>query len=410
MSREDTVRQIKTKYDRIKAHLNEKTRRLWVGNEALAYGYGGITLVAEATQISRVTVTKGHYEVWQANEAPPVDRIRRVGGGRKSITETDPGIIDALEELVDPESRGDPESPLRWTLKSTRTLARRLTEIGYDIKHNRVATLLRELDYSLQALRKQREGAQHPDRNKQFEYINTYTRIQINRHNPVISVDTKKKELVGSFKNNGTSWRPKKTPTEVSVHDFPSQAKGSAIPYGVYDVTDNSGYVSVGNDHDTAEFAVNAIRGWWEHLGRKLYIGSSELTITADGGGSNSSRSKLWKKTLQDFSNETGLKINMLHFPPGTSKWNKIEHKLFSFIGVNWKGVPLSSYEVIIALIGNTTNNTGLKVFASLDERVYPTGITVTDEEISALNLMRHDWHGDWNYTITPQEHLPSIV
>jgi transposase len=399
------------KYQQLFPTLNERTKRMVAASDVEQLGRGGFTLIKEASGLDFKTLRRGLAELKiNAKERLAPNRVRLPGGGRKQLTQSDPQIINSIETLIEPETRGDPENPLRWTTKSTRRIASTLREFGHSIQHHSVAKLLKRLGYSLQSPRKQQEGRQHPDRDSQFQYISTWIYSQITKKNPCISIDTKKKELVGNFKNNGKTWRPTKTPIEVNVHDFPSDARGKAIPYGVYDVRDNNGYVSIGMDHDTASFAVNSIRTWWQHLGEKRYPDSTELTITADSGGSNSSRSRLFKKELQDFANETGLGIHVLHFPPGTSKWNKIEHKLFSFIGINWKGIPLTSYEVIISLIASTTNKNGLKVYVALDENSYPIGVKVSDGVMNAINLIRHDWHGDWNYTIKPHENLQTIV
>jgi transposase len=399
------------KYAQLFPTLNERTRRMVAASDIEQLGRGGCTLVRQASGLDFKTLKRGLCELkTDASERLTPNRIRVAGGGRKPLQETNPQVGDALEDLIDPETRGDPESHIRWTLKSARRLASLLTTLGHTISYRSVTNVLHQRGYSLQAPRKKQEGAQHPDRDGQFHYIATWVHQQITKRIPVISVDTKKKELVGNFHNKGTTWRPASTPAEVNVHDFPTDAEGKAIPYGVYDIRENSGYVSVGIDHDTAAFAVNAIRKWWYGLGMQRYPDAQELTLTADGGGSNSSRSRLWKKELQDFVNETGLKVTVLHFPPGTSKWNKIEHKLFSFIGINWKGIPLTSYEVIINLISATTNKAGLKVYAVLDEESYPIGVQVSDDIMDSLSITPHDWHGEWNYTIAPQENLPTIA
>jgi hypothetical protein len=336
-------------------------------------------------------------------DEPVSNRLRRQGGGRKALTETDPTMTAALEALVEPLTRGDPESPLRWTCKSTRRLAAELTNQGHQIGYRSVAWLLQEAGYSLQANRKTREGNQHPDRNAQFEFINAQaTRFQ-ERRQPAISVDTKKKELVGDFKNGGREWNPQGEPEKVRVHDFKDKELGKAIPYGVYDITNNQGWVSVGIDHDTAYFATASIRRWWEEMGTGRFPRASELFITADGGGSNSYRTRLWKVALQQLANETGLKLTVSHFPPGTSKWNKVEHRLFSFITQNWRGKPLISVQVIVNLIAATSTKKGLIVKAALDETKYETGITVTDEQMANLNLTPAEFHGEWNYTIAPK-------
>jgi hypothetical protein len=331
-------------------------------------------------------------------------RVRRPGGGRRPLAETDPGLMAALEALVEPTARGDPESPLRWTCKSIRRLADELTRENHPVGAVTVAKLLRQAGYSLQANRKTREGASHPDRNAQFEYINDSVRRFLQRNQPAISVDTKKKELVGDFKNAGREWHPQGAPEEVRVHDFLIKTLGKAIPYGVYDMLNDQGWVNVGIDHDTAQFAANSIRRWWKEMGQKRFPRAKELLITADGGGSNSHRSRLWKVSLQELADDLGLKLFVCHFPPGTSKWNKIEHRLFSFITHNWRGRPLTSHQTIVNLIASTTTRTGLIVKAALDTNHYETKIKVPDEQLARLRLKRHDFHGDWNYTITPRK------
>jgi hypothetical protein len=348
-------------------------RRLVAAGVAHVLGRGGVTLVASATGLARSTIARGRSDLAVASPMVQVGRVRRPGGGRKSRTQQDPTLVRDVEALVDPVTRGDPESPLRWTCKSLRQLASALQAQGHRVSPQTVGELLRAAGYSLQANRKTQEGAAHPDRNAQFEYINAQAEAFQQRGQPVISVDTKKKELVGAFKNGGREWQPTGQPEAVQVHDFPSMAEGRAIPYGVYDLTANQGWVSVGTDHDTAEFAVATIGRWWEQMGTSVYPGARELLITADGGGSNSSRSRLWKIALQQFADQTGLRVSVCHFPPGTSKWNKIEHRLFSYISQNWRGRPLISHEVIVNLIGSTTTQTGLQVQAAIDDRRYPT-------------------------------------
>jgi len=332
----------------------------------------------------------------------PSNRIRKAGAGRKSIIETDSGVKAALEKLIEPTTRGDPESPLRWTCKSLRTLADELTNNGHQISYPKVGDLLRELGYSLQANRKMLEGTDHPDRNAQFEFISDQTKQRLASGNPVISVDTKKKELVGAYKNNGTNWHPEGEPELVKVHDFIDKELGRANPYGVYDIGSNTGWVSVGTDHDTASFAVETIRRWWNTMGKKRYPDASELMITADGGGSNGSRVRLWKLELQHLADEINIPIHVSHLPPGTSKWNKIEHRLFSHISMNWRGQPLISHEVIVNLIAGTTTRKGLKVHAEIDNSEYPSGIKVNDEEFEKIRITRHEFHGEWNYKIEP--------
>ena len=382
--------------------LTERSRRLWAATEARALGHGGIALVERATGVSRSTIHRGLQEL-EAGEALDPERTRRSGGGRRSSAEKDPALLVDLDALVEPTSLGDPDSPLRWTVKSVRTLSIALQALGHDVSHNLVAELLHELGYSLQANAKTREGRQHPDRDAQFRYINLQVRRFQRKEHPAVSVDTKKKELVGNFKNPGREWRPKGIPEPVRVHDFLVPADGKAIPYGVYDLQRNEGWVSVGIDHDTASFAVNAIRSWWKRMGRPVYPRASELLITADAGGSNGSRLRLWKWELQKFANRTGLSITVCHFPPGTSKWNKIEHRLFSHIAMNWRGKPLVSLATIVSLIGSTRSQTGLWVRSEIDRGAYPGGIVITDEQMAQIRLRRHRFHGDWNYTIHPK-------
>jgi len=371
-------------------------------NEARTSGRGGISEVSRACGLSRKAIAKGIKEI-EAGTALPPGRIRQAGAGRKKITDHDPRLAGALERLIDPDTRGDPETPLRWTCKSTRTLAAQLTQKRHRISHMKVAQLLHAQGYSLQGNRKTEEGDDHPDRDAQFRYINMQVKRTLAKGAPVISVDTKKKELVGNYANRGRQWRPGKKPVKVQGHDFPGPDVPRAYPYGVYDIDRNRGFVNVGTDHDTAAFAVASIRGWWRHEGRRLYVGVKDVLITADGGGSNGSRLRLWKLELQTLADATGLCISVCHFPPGTSKWNKIEHRLFSFISSNWRGEPLRDYETIVKLISRTATATGLKVTCRLDRRRYPTGRKVTDHEMQRVNLERHDFHGDWNYTIRPR-------
>ena len=382
--------------------LDERTRRLLAASEALSLGRGGISTVSRACGLSRKAITKGIKEIEAGTVLPP-GRVRQPGAGRRKITEHDPRLTDAMERLIDPVTRGDPESPLRWTCKSTRVLARQLSRQKHSISHTKVAQLLHDLGYSLQSNRKTEEGQDHPDRDAQFRHINTQVKRALAKGAPVVSVDTKKKERVGNYANGGEQWLPEKMPVKVKGHDFPHPDVPRAYPYGIYDLGRNTGFVNLGTDHDTAAFAVASIRGWWRHEGRRLYPVATELLITADGGGSNGSRLRLWKVELQRLADQTGLSISVCHFPPGTSKWNKIEHRLFSFISSNWRGEPLRDYETIVRLIAKTTTATGLKVSCRLDRRKYPTGRKVTDEEMKALNLERHKFHGDWNYTIRPR-------
>ena len=386
--------------------MDERLRRQWAATEAQAYGRGGMSAVSSATGMSRNTIRKGLVEIAARRKNPkaPVEaRLRKQGGGRKRLTETDPGLTQALEQLVEPTSRGDPMSPLRWTCKSTVNLAEALTRQGHAIGPWTVGNLLKEAGYSLQSNRKTKEGGSHPDRNAQFAYINTTVEQFQQRGQPVISVDTKKKELVGPFKNGGREWQPKGEPEEVLVHDFVDELLGKVIPYGVFDLSRNEGWVSVGIDHDTAQFAVQAIGRWWQKMGAKRYPQARALLVTADGGGSNGSRCRLWKVALQALATRLGLPIHVCHFPPGTSKWNKIEHRMFSHITENWRGRPLVSHEVIVNLIANTKTRTGLRIRAELDRRNYPTGIKITDTELNALNLKHAAFHGDWNYALLPQ-------
>ena len=380
--------------------LDERGRRLWAAAEARSAGYGGLAAVVRATGISESTVLRGLADL-DSEDRPAPGKMRR-HPGRTPILEREPGLWEALERLVDPVTRGDPESPLRWTSKSGAKLAAALREMGHDVVDRTVLRLLKAKGYSLQSNRKTREGASHPDRDAQFEHINQTVTAQIAGNEPVISVDTKKRELVGDFKAVGRELEPKGKPVEVRTHDFKDKDLGHAIPYGVYDLTRDEGWVSVGITRDTAVFATNTILDWWQTLGKTRYPNATTLTITADGGGSNSSRTRLWKLELQRLADQTGLQIQVCHFPPGTSKWNKIEHRLFSFISTNWRGKPLISHEVIINLISNTTTTTGLKVYAQLDDREYQKGIKVTDQQFATINITRNAFHGDWNYTVTP--------
>ena len=386
---------------REKGVLDERRRRLWAAAEAQSHGYGGIAAVARATGLDQETVRRGVREL-ESSEVLDEGRVRRRGAGNKPIEETHPGIEAELERLVAPETRGDPSSPLRWTSKSAVKLAGALAERGYGVSDRTVLRLLKRLGYSLQANQKAREGADHPDRDAQFAHINAVVAKAIERGEPAISVDTKKRELVGDFKAVGRELEPKGKPVQVRTHDFKDKELGHAIPYGVLDLTLDEGWVNVGVDRDTAQFAAASIQGWWEDLGKQRYPDAQELTITADSGGSNSYRTRLWKVELQKLADTTGLRIAVCHFPPGTSKWNKIEHRLFSFITINWRGKPLISHEVIINLIAGTTTSTGLKVYAQLDDRPYPKGIEVSDQELAAVDIERDTFHGEWNYVIHP--------
>ncbi len=389
------------KFSAVWRFLDERTRRIMAANEARTLGYGGISRVRRACGLSRKAIAKGIAEI-KSGSLLLGGRIRRAGAGRKMITARDPQLLAALGRLIEPETRGDPESPLRWTCRSTRTLATQLSKQDHPISHVKVAQLLHDQDYSLQSNRKTEEGDDHPDRDAQFRHINTQVKKALAVGTPVISVDTKKKELIGNYINSGQQWLPAKQPVPVNGHDFPDPAVPRAYPYGIYDLGRNAGFVNVGTDHDTGAFAVASIRGWWRFEGRRLYPKAREIVITADGGGSNGSRLRLWKLELQKLADETSLSFSVCHFPPGTSKWNKIEHRLFSFISSNWRGEPLRDYETIVNLISNTTTAKGLKVICRLDRRKYPTGRRVSDEEMKRVNMKRSQFHGDWNYVIRP--------
>jgi len=401
----DVIEQIRLKYEAFTPYLNEQTRRVWAAIEARSLGHGGISAVSEATGLSRNTIAAGQRTLEEAPEATVVaGGIRKPGGGRKRVEDQDVGLIEALERLVEPTTRGDPQSPLRWTCKSVSKLAQALKQQGHCVSAKTVYTLLRSMDYSLQSNRKTREGKNHPERDAQFEHIATTVAQFQQKQRPVISIDTKKKELVGNFQNPGQEWEPQGEPVEVNMHDFPDKTLGKAIPYGIYDLSKNQGWVSVGIDHDTEEFAVESIRHWWLEMGQPLYPRSKHLLITADCGGSNGYRNRLWKLKLQEFADEMGLTVHLCHFPPGTSKWNKIEHRLFCHITQNWRGRPLTSLQVIVNLIGTTTTQQGLEVHAQLDENRYETGIKVTDEQFNAIAIRRKRFHGDWNYQISPRK------
>jgi hypothetical protein len=397
------VDDIRDRYQRTQGFLDERGRRLFTANEALAYGLGGVTAVAAATGVARSTINRGIKEL-RSGQNPIGSRVRRGGGGRKSAVAHQPGLPAALEALIEDAIRGDPCSPLRWVSRSLRHLVKALSAQGFQASQRVVANLLRDLKYSCQANRKTREGSNHPDRDAQFAHINTAVKAAIAAGQPAISVDTKKKELVGDFKNGGRELRPQGQPEEVRVHDFKIPELGKAAPYGVYDIAANHGWVSVGVDADTAAFAVESIRRWWQKLGHARYPDARNLTITADCGGSNGSKVRLWKRELQRFANEINLSITVTHLPPGTSKWNKIEHRLFAFITQNWRGKPLVSHEVIVQLIGATKTETGLKVECEIDGNLYPRGVQVTDQEMQAINLTRAEFHGEWNYTIGPTQ------
>ena len=404
MNQEDIIL---AKYQMLAPALNERTLRLFAAAEALSLGRGGISRVSRTLEISRDRISRGIRELESETKLNP-DRVRRKGGGRKKQLDSDPTLKEDIEALISPYTRGDPESPLRWTCKSTRKLAAALTDKGHSVSHSTVAMLLDEMGYSLQANRKTTEGKQHPDRNAQFEYIGRRVRSCQRSGQPVISVDTKKKEKVGDFKNGGREWHPQGHPENVRVHDFIDKELGKVAPYGVYDLTKNDGWVSVGIDHDTAAFAVATIGQWWWKMGSPVYTKASELLITADSGGSNGSRNRLWKVELQKMADRTGLAITVCHFPPGTSKWNKIEHRMFSFITKNWRGKPLIDRATIVNLIGSTKTKEGLKIRCELDTKTYPKGIKVPDALLEKVKLKKHKFHGDWNYTIYPNKESES--
>ncbi len=395
--------EIKQRYERLAGELNERTRRLFAANEAMALGWGGIAVVARATGLSRQVIVDGMQELREGQRAGE-GRIRRIGGGRKSNVSKDPSLSEDLERLVEPVTRGDPESPLRWTSKSVRKLAKELQHLGHQVSHELVSELLHELGYSLQALRKTREGGEHPDRDGQFEHLNAQAAASLSAGEPAVSVDAKKKELVGDFKHPGREWHPQGEAEDVRVYDFPMKGLGRATPYGVYDLGRNAGWVNVGIDHETAAFAVQSIRSWWNQVGQQQYPEAKRLLISADAGGSNGSRVRLWKWELQQLADETGLAITVCHLPPGKSLWNKIEHRLFAWISQNWRGKPLVSYAVILQLLAATTTETGLTVQCQLDTNSYPAGRKVADEEMATLSIQPDAFHGEWNYTISPRD------
>ena len=397
-----TLAELRRKFRAVWPHLDERTRRLTVANEALSVGYGGVSLAHRASGLSRKAITKGIREL-QTGSGPGPGRIRRSGAGRKLMTVSDPRLVAALEAMIEGQTRGDPESPLRWICQSTRAIAQELGRHHHPVSHMTVAHLLHELDYSLQGTRKTEEGTDHPDRDAQFRYINAAVKKYLAHGLPVISVDTKKKELIGRYHNAGRRWRPTQHPVHVQTHDFPGPAVPRAYPYGIYDIGRNAGFVNVGTDHDTGAFAVASIRGWWRAEGRRLYPTATRILITADAGGSNGARLRLWKVELQKFADATRLSISVCHFPPGTSKWNKIEHRLFSFISSNWRGEPLRDYETIVHLLAKTTPAKGLRVTCRLDRRKYPSGRTVSDDEMKRVNVTYQKFHGDWNYVIRPR-------
>jgi hypothetical protein len=400
----DLVSSLSEKYVALSGSLNEKGRRLWAATEARSIGRGGIEAVHNATHLARGTIRSGIKELDAIHPKEGEYRVRKSGAGRKSIHKTQPKLLGDLEALIEPTTRGDPESPLRWTCLSVRQLAAALKSKGYSIGRQKVSDLLQELGYSLQANRKTKEGTSSPDRDQQFHFINDMAENFHKSNNPVISVDTKKKELIGEYKNNGAEWRPKGDPEKVKGHDFPDKELGKANPYGVYDLAKNEGWVSVGTDSDTAEFAVESIRRWWNNMGFESYPQAQKLLIAADAGGSNSYRNRLWKVELQKLANESGLQVSVCHYPPGTSKWNKIEHKMFNHISMNWRGRPLISHEVVVNLIANTTSSNGLKIQAAIDRSEYEKGIKISDEELSQVNLKPQEFRGEWNYEITPKE------
>ena len=389
------------KYAALAPVLDERARRLWAATESRAIGYGGDALVSAATGLARDTIRAGRKELETGIETQ--GRLRQPGAGRPRLEKTQPGLKEALEQLVEPVTRGDPTSPLRWTCKSRAKLAAALTQQGWKISSTKISHLLHDLGYSLQSVRKSREGASHPDRNAQFEHINATAADFLERKQPVISVDTKKKELVGDFKNGGREWQPHRTPETALVHDFPDDSLGKAIPYGVYDMARNEAWVSIGRDHDTPAFAVASIRQWWKMMGQPIYADAQELFITADAGGSNGYRARAWKVELQELADELGMRIVVSHFPPGTSKWNKIEHRLFCHITQNWRGKPLRTWETVVQLIGHTRTAAGLRVKAKLDSRKYPTGVEITKDQMKRLNLVKHEFRGDWNYELRPR-------
>jgi transposase len=396
------MEKLKEKLAKISPFLNEKQRRIVYAAEAEQLGRGGKTTICKLTSMSRPTLNHGFRELsGNIENNSDIDRIRKKGAGRKKVTIEHPELLSVLESLVEPLSRGDPQSPLRWTIKSTRTLSKELAAQGYKVEKSRVSTLLAEIGYSLQSNKKTLEGNQHPDRNAQFEYINSNVEEFIEHKYPVISVDTKKKENIGNFKNQGKEYRPEKTPRQVNGHDF---ADKKAVPFGIYDIAKDKGFVNVGKNYDTSGFAVNSIEQWWALMGKEHYPHASKLLITADGGGSNGYKRRLWKYELQRFANESGLEISVCHFPPGTSKWNKVEHRLFSRISLNWRGIPLEEYETVVQLIGATKTKKGLTVKCQLDEKIYLKGIKITDQQIEQINLSKDDFHGEWNYTIKPQK------
>jgi len=407
MENTDLIDAVRKKYELLRLLMNERMRRQWAASEALSLPRGGVTVVARATGLSRTTIEVGKRELRTQADLPQKEvypeRIRRLGGGRHRLVIDDPTLIADLEALVEPATRGDPQSSLRWTSKSTRKLAKELISQGHQVSHVTVAALLDELDYSLQANRKTQEGKGHPDRDAQFQYIDQQVRAFQKEGQPVISVDSKKRELIGDFKNSGREWQPRGTPEKVKIYDYPDKHLGKVTPGGVYDLTKNDGWVSVGIDHNTAQFAAETIRRWWQAMGSKVYHDVKKLLVTADSGGSNARRCRLWKVSLQELADTVKLAISVCHFPPGTSKWNKIEHRMFCHITENWRGRPLRSHATVVNLIGNTTTTTGLHVESELDSNSYPLGIKISDEELAAVQIQMHSFHGEWNYTISPR-------
>jgi hypothetical protein len=408
MTSEETVSLLRQKYQALAPLMDERVLRRWAATEAQALGWGGTAAVAEATGLSRTTIRSGIAQLHSPRPEPSPERVRRPGGGRPRLTDRDPRLLDDLDRLLQPATLGDPMAPLLWTSKSTRNLADALVALGHEISHDSVGRALEDIGYRLQANRKTEDGDDHPDRDAQFEYINRCVRRFQRRHQPVVSVDAKKRELVGNYRNPGREWRPEGSPPRVRTHDFRDKELGVAIPYGVYDLTHNDGWVSVGIDHNTAEFATESVRRWWERMGSLAYPAADELLMTADGGGSNGSRARLWKLMLQRLADRLGLRITVCHFPPGTSKWNKIEHRMFCHITENWRGRPLLSRAVIVNLIGHARTSEGLRIRSELDENSYPKGIKVSDEELAGVRLRKAKFHGDWNYTIVPDNTTPN--
>jgi hypothetical protein len=408
MTSEETVSLLRQKYQALAPLMDERVLRRWAATEAQALGWGGTAAVAEATGLSRTTIRSGIAQLHSPRPEPSPERVRRPGGGRPRLTDRDPRLLDDLDRLLQPATLGDPMAPLLWTSKSTRNLTDALVALGHEISHDSVGRALEDIGYRLQANRKTEDGDDHPDRDAQFEYINRCVRRFQRRHQPVVSVDAKKRELVGNYRNPGREWRPEGSPPRVRTHDFRDKELGVAIPYGVYDLTRNDGWVSVGIDHNTAEFATESVRRWWERMGSLAYPAADELLMTADGGGSNGSRARLWKLMLQRLADRLGLRITVCHFPPGTSKWNKIEHRMFCHITENWRGRPLLSRAVIVNLIGHARTSEGLRIRSELDENSYPKGIKVSDEELAGVRLRKAKFHGDWNYTIVPDNTTPN--